>query len=75
MHVSINNFIFKHVSAVKCLKDFRRKLHTIQSERFEDVYLKHWWKIVYTSVLLFDEILSRLKRKVKLDALTFLMSY
>ena len=25
--------------------DFRRKLHSMKSERFESLYLKHWWKI------------------------------
>ena len=32
MHISINNFIFKHLSAKTCYIDFRGKLHSIKSE-------------------------------------------
>ena len=41
VHISINNFIFTHLSAKKCYIDCRRKLHSIKSERFEGVYWKH----------------------------------
>ena len=40
VHISINNFIFKHFSARKCNIDYRRKLHSIKSERFEGVLLE-----------------------------------
>ena len=60
VHISINNSIFKHLSAKKCHIDWRRKLHLTKSERIEGVYLKHWWKI---SICLYLSFLGLTKPK------------